>query len=321
MVLIIAILLLLLELIYFKIAYNCNIVDVPNVRSSHNSVTLRGGGIIFLFAPWLYALFFNFDYIFFLLGLTVVAIISFIDDIKPQSDRVRLVVQIAAMLLVFYQLGLLDCSKWWLVGMALIVCVGIANAYNFMDGINGMTGGYSLAVVIPLMVVNSQISFIDPHFLYVIALCLVIFCFFNFRKKAVCFAGDVGSFSIAFILIFLLGKVIVQTGDFTYIIFLALYGVDTVLTILHRVMLKENLGKAHRKHAYQIMSNELKMPHLMVSSIYMMMQLIISLGLLFIPVKGWIYDLCVLIILCALYIWFMRRYYYLHENYLQSKQK
>lgn len=314
------ILMVVLEIIYFRLANHFNIIDRPNDRSSHKHITLRGGGVVFLFSIWLYSFFFGFQYPWFLAGLTLVAIVSFIDDIRSLSDSVRLVAQFVSMFLVFYEFGILNWQSWWIVLIASIVCVGITNAYNFMDGINGITGGYSLAVVLPLIYVNSTDPFIDPDLLYVVGLSLLVFCFFNFRKQAKCFAGDVGSLSMAFIVVFLLGMLILKSGDFTYIMFLALYGVDAVLTICHRILLRENLGQAHRKHAYQLLANELKIPHVVVSLLYMIIQLIISFGLIFIPVNHWVYLICVLVILSISYLIFMKRYYHLHEEYLKSKQ-
>lgn len=316
---IIALLLFALELIYFKVADRFNIIDKPNLRSSHTSIVLRGGGIIFLLAVWIYAAFFGLTYPWFLLGLTLVGLVSFVDDIHSLSDSARLVVQFTAMFLMFYQFGILNWHDWWIVVIALIVSVGIINAYNFMDGINGITGGYSLAVLLPLIYLNSQIDFISMPFLYVVGLSLLVFCFFNFRKKAKCFAGDVGSITIAFILLFALGNLILTTGDFAYIVLLAVYGADSVLTICHRIQLHENLGEAHRKHAYQLMANELKMPHVTVSLIYMALQLAISFGMIFVPINHYIYLGAIILILAAAYVAFMKRNYHLHEEYLKSK--
>ena len=318
--------LVLAELVYFKIADKLNIIDKPNARSSHTKVVLRGGGIIFLFGAWLWAAFFGLQYPWFMIGLTLIAAISFIDDVRSLPDSVRLVVQFAAMFLMFYQLGILHWNLWWAVLIAWIVCVGVTNAYNFMDGINGITGGYSLAVLLPLMIVNgmgcSEISgFIDQRLLIVITMSVLVFCFFNFRKKAKCFAGDVGAIGMAFILIFSIGLLMVKTLDFSYIMFLAVYGVDSVLTIIHRILLHEHLGEAHRKHAYQIMANELKMPHVLVSSIYMLLQLLISLGLIFLPMNHYVYSAIVLVLLGVAYLLFMKKYYHLHEEYLKSIEK
>lgn len=314
-------LLVLLELAYFRVADRFNIIDKPNLRSSHTSITLRGGGIVFLFGAWLYAAFFGLDYGWFLLGLTLIGLVSFIDDIHSLPDSARLVVQFAAMFLMFYQFGILNWHDWWIVLVALIVCVGITNAYNFMDGINGITGGYSLAVLAPLIYLNAKHGFIAMPYLYITGLSLIVFCFFNFRKKAKCFAGDIGSITIAFILLFALGRLILQTGNFAYIIFLAVYGADSVLTICHRIQLHENLGEAHRKHAYQLMANELKMPHVEVSLIYMAVQLAISFGMIFCPINHYIYLVVTILVLMAAYLIFMKKNYHLHEAYLKSKQQ
>ncbi|MBD5184046.1 MAG: glycosyltransferase family 4 protein [Bacteroidales bacterium] len=315
--LIIFLLLILMELAYFRIADRFNIIDKPNQRSSHTSVTLRGGGIIFLFGAWLFYLFFGLQYSWFMLGLTLVGAVSFADDVKSLPDKWRLVVQFIAMFLMFEQFGILNLHDWWMVLVGLVVCVGIINAYNFMDGINGITGGYSIAVIVPLIYLNSRYDFISMDFLYVAGLSLLVFCFFNFRKKAKCFAGDVGSISIAFIVLFALGKLILTTGDFAYIVLLAVYGADTVLTICHRIQLHEKLGEAHRKHAFQIMANELKMPHVTVSSLYMALQLVISAGVIYLPINHYLYLGIVILLLAAGYLLFMKKYYHLHEEYLK----
>ncbi len=317
--LIILFLLVLLELAYFRVADRFSIIDRPNFRSSHSSIVLRGGGIIFLFGAWLFWILFGFQYTWFILGLSLVGLVSFVDDIRSLPDSVRLVVQFSAMGLMFYQFGILNLSDWWIVIVALIVSVGIINAYNFMDGINGITGGYSIAVLLPLIYLNNKTQFIEMSYLYVVGLSLLVFCYFNFRRNAKCFAGDVGSISIAFILLFALGQLMLKTQDFSYIIFLAIYGADAILTICHRIQLHENLGEAHRKHAYQLMANELKIPHVVVSLIYMVFQLIISAGLIFLPVNHYIYFGIVIVILVVAYLLFMKNNYHLHEEYLKSK--
>ena len=355
--------LLACELIYFKIADKCNIVDKPNERSSHSTVVLRGGGIIFLIGAWVWFIaqalgFFNpltsealnplTSYPWFLLGLTLVAGVSFIDDIHSLPDSVRLVVQFTAAALAFYQLGMLS-GEWFqtngvLVGgllilLALIVYVGATNVINFMDGINGITAGYALAVLLPLAAINcgsrgvqevadaslvSEGVFFDSSLVIVSILSVLVFCIFNFRPKgkAKCFAGDVGSIGIAFIMLFLIGKVIIATGDLTYLIFLLVYGVDGCLTICHRILLHENLGEAHRKHTYQLMANELKIGHVKISLFYMCLQLAISLAfVLCVPNTAWAhwaYLIGALLLLTVVYVLFMKKYFHLHEEYLAS---
>ena len=334
---IIFVLLLVAELVYFRIADKCNIIDKPNQRSSHTTIVLRGGGIIFLIGAWVWSLFFGFDYPWFLAGLTLVAGVSFVDDIRSLPDSVRLVAQFAAAAMAFYQLDILHWEMWWIVLVALIVYVGATNVINFMDGINGITAGYALAVLVPLGLLNTNYHelttnyssiissdgvFVDQSLIVATIIAAVVFCIFNFRPKgkAKCFAGDIGSIGIAFIMLFLLGNVIIKTGDITWLIFLLVYGVDGCLTIVHRIMLHENLGEAHRKHAYQIMANELKIGHVKVTLLYMAMQLAVSLGFIYLcpntALCHWMYFVGALAVLAVAYVLFMKKYYHLHEEYL-----
>ncbi|MCE8567582.1 glycosyltransferase family 4 protein [Bacteroides fragilis] len=311
--LMILVLLFLVELLYFRIADKCNIIDKPNERSSHTRITLRGGGIIFYLGALVYFLTNHFEYPWFILALTLITFISFVDDIRSTSQGLRLVFHFTAMALMFYQWGLFSLP-WWTVFVALIVCTGIINAYNFMDGINGITGGYSLIVLLALAFVNMQmVHFVEGYLIYTMLCAVLVFNLFNFRKKAKCFAGDVGSVSIAFVVLFLIGKLIIRTGDFSWIVLLAVYGVDSVLTIIHRLMLHENIGLPHRKHLYQLMANELKIPHVVVSLIYMMSQAVIIVGYLLIPGNGYCYLMGVIIVLSVVYVLFMKKYFHLHQ--------
>lgn len=298
----ILLILLIVELVYFQIAKKYGIIDKPNERSSHSSIVLRGGGIIFVFGVLIWELatlsgLFGSSqplYPWFLLAVVLAAGISFVDDIHSLPDSVRLVVQFAAMGLLILQLflsangeALLGDSNLLInivfVIVALVVCVGATNIYNFMDGINGITAGYSVAALLPLCLINQKVGFISDSLLVVVLLSVIVFAYFNFRPrgKAKCFAGDVGSVGMAFILLFAIGMLIVATEDVTWLIFLLVYGVDGCLTIVHRFMLHEHLGEAHRKHAYQIMANELKMSHPVVAFIYTGLQLVISLGFIY----------------------------------------
>ena len=311
--LVILVLLFLAELFYFKLADKCNIIDKPNERSSHTKVTLRGGGIIFYFGALAYFLTNHWEYPWFMVALTLITFISFVDDIRSTSQGLRLVFHFSAMALMFYQWGLFSLSWWWII-IALIVCTGIINAYNFMDGINGITGGYSLVVLVALAYINSEITtFVEPALINTVLCSVLVFCFFNFRKKAKCFAGDVGSVSIAFILLFLIGKLILTTGDFSWIILLSVYGVDSVLTIIHRLMLHENIGLPHRKHMYQLMANELKIPHVVVALIYMVAQAVIIMGYISCQSYGYTFLLCMVLLLGIVYICFMKKFFALHQ--------
>lgn len=337
---IIFVVLLALELCYFKIADKCNIIDKPNERSSHSTIVLRGGGIIFILSifTWtgLQMVVGNdlevMNHLPFLIGLFLIAGVSFIDDIRSLPDSIRLVVQFVSYGLMFYNLDFLQWSMWWVVILALIISVGATNIINFMDGINGMTAGYSLAVLIPLALLNSQLAiqnsqFVTTSLLITVILGILVFSAFNFRSrgKAKCFAGDVGSIGIAFIMLFVIGKLVIQTQDITYLIFLLVYGVDGCLTICHRIMLHEELGEAHRKHAYQLMANELKMGHMKVVYLYMTLQLAISLGFIYVcpntVFAHWMYLSICVCVLCVAYIVFQKKFYHLHEEYLMSLKK
>lgn len=321
---IIFIILLALEVVYFRIADRCNIIDKPNERSSHSTIVLRGGGIIFMLGLWIWAAFYGFGYPWFVVAVTLIAGVSFVDDIRSLPDSVRLVAQFVAMGLMFYQMDMLHWEMWWVVILALIVSVGATNIINFMDGINGITGGYALASLIPIYILNREMDFVEESLVVTVILADVVFCLFNFRPKgkAKCFAGDVGSIGIAFILLFMIGQLIMKTGNLTYLVFLLVYGVDGCLTIIHRIMLHENLGEAHRKHAYQLMANELKIGHVKVSLLYMGLQLLVSLGFVFIVpdtvFAHWIYFIGAIIVLAIAYVMFIKKYYHLHQAYLDE---
>ena len=281
LLLILLISLFLSEILYFNIAKKYKIIDKPNERSLHDQVTIRGGGIVFLLSAWLYFIYSNFQYFAFTLGLSVVTIISFLDDIFTLSNRYRLPFQFLAIILILFELHFFSNPVWMWVGV-LIIGVGIINAYNFMDGINGMTGGYSTIVMLTFWFVNNYyVNFIENDFLIFTIISLMVFNYFNFRTNARCFAGDVGSISMAVIILFLLLKLILQEQNLIYILFLSVYGVDSVLTIIHRLYLKENIFKAHRLHLFQVIVHNLKVPHLLVSSIYMLIQGIICYIVIF----------------------------------------
>ena len=332
---IIAAILLAAELLYFRIADKCNIIDKPNQRSSHSTIVLRGGGIIFTLSMIAWAVLMLAQgkdiapYLPFLIGLAMIAGISFVDDIHSLPDSVRLVVQFTAILLMFWSMGLYTASGSWLwtvamAAVALFFCVGATNIINFMDGINGITAGYAFAMLLPMLLLNRDLGFVEESYLIVAIIGVLVFSIFNFRPKgkAKCFAGDVGSIGIAFIILFALGRLMLATKDVTWIVFFLVYGVDGSMTIFHRIMLHENLGQAHRKHAYQLMANELGMSHVTVSLIYMIMQLVISLGFIYLCpntlLAHWVYLLSAAAVLTIAYVLFMKKYYHLHEEYLQS---
>jgi len=302
---IVLVLLLTAELKYFQIADRFNIIDKPNERSSHNYITIRGGGIIWWVAALLFLLFhFSSLGLWFFAGITLIAGVSFVDDIVSLGQRVRLLFHLLAMSCAFYLAGVFGIYPWWAIVIGYIVFIGIVNAYNFMDGINGITGLYSIAVLASLQYVNLTYgSFVHPDLIWYPMLASVVFLFFNFRKRARCFAGDVGSVAIAFWIVTLLLLLIVKTENLIWLGFLMVYGVDAVMTIVHRLYMKQNIMEAHRLHFYQILVNEKKMPHRVVSVIYFGVQLFCS-GLIIqlYPLMGWGIFVILLLLLMGLYI-------------------
>jgi len=302
MCLILFVFLFFIMLLYFRIADHFNIIDKPNERSSHTKTTIRGGGIIFLVAIIISGIL-DQQYLIPMIGASIIGIISFVDDRITLSSRIRVLFHLAAVTLMFYFLPLFGILSWWAIVMLYILVIGIINAYNFMDGINGITGLYSLVVLGGLQYVNLyQSSFAAPDVIWFPIISCVVFLYFNFRKKAKCFAGDVGSVTMAFWIIMLLLQLIIKTNNYAYILFLAVYGVDAVLTITHRLILKQNIFEAHRLHFYQILANDQKIPHLIVSSIYGLVQLLIIALIVLVEMNFYVLGLIVLIPLILVYL-------------------
>lgn len=299
------ILLFVIELLYFKIADKFNIIDKPNQRSSHSKITLRGGGIIFYIAVLIFFIQSGFSYPWFMLGLTLMATISFLDDILEISTRLRLAIHFTSVLLLAFQMGIFS-PPWYYIIVTFVIVVGVINAYNFMDGINGITALYSLVVCGLLYYVNRTVQFIEHDFLIYTLLGILVFAFFNFRNKAKCFAGDVGSVGIAYILLFALGTLIFKTGEFIYILFLAVYGVDAVWSIVRRLYLGENIMEGHRTHLYQYLANEAGYNRLLISGMYGALQLMLGIAVIyFAQFDGkikWLFAVLILLSLSAVYL-------------------
>lgn len=267
-------------LLYFRIANRFHIIDEPNHRSSHQHLTIRGGGIIFPLAILIHILFEGLSYPFFTLGLVFISVISFYDDLYPLSSIVRLFGHLIAVSFLFIDTSLTGQSIW-IILISYILVIGTVNAYNFMDGINGIIVTNSLVTILTLCVINQFIiNFILLDWLIVVGLALLIFGIFNFRAKAICFAGDVGSVSMAFILIFFILVLVLKSQEVKYIGLFLGFGLDTVTTIIFRIIRGENLLIAHRSHFYQFLVNSRSWPHTIVSLVYGALQLVTNIFIL-----------------------------------------
>lgn len=276
---IVFILLFAFEIAYFGIADKYNIIDKPNERSSHSTITLRGGGIIIWFAALIYfALNVSNSYLFFI-GITIVGLVSFADDISELPNRIRILAQFVALSLIFFNIGFYEINIFLII-IGYIFAIGIINAYNFMDGINGMTGLYSIVFFLSTWYISSNEivnSFhVNDNFFIFPILANIVFLFFNFRKRAKCFAGDVGSITTAFWVIYILFLLILKSESLIWILLLVIYGADTVGTIIHRLYLRQNIFKAHRLHFFQKLANEGGVDQRIVSFGYSFVQLILS---------------------------------------------
>jgi len=267
------ILLFLLINVYFKIAERFKIIDKPNERSSHVIPTIRGGGIVFFFAIVLSCVYTEIQFPYFLLATVIICVISLLDDIYDISWKLRFSIQLLVVLLLLYQIGFFNNNVNILVIVAIIIfTIGVLNAYNFMDGINGMNGLYSLSILIP-MYFNYKLFIVDKVYFEFLIISILIFGIYNFRKKARCFSGDIGSMGISIFICFNLLYLFNQQNNISVVLLLLLYGIDSILTIVQRIYNKENVFKAHRMHLYQLLCNEMKIPHLTVSMMYFIIQI------------------------------------------------
>lgn len=310
-------LLMTLMLLYFKVADYFNIIDKPNQRSSHTEITLRGGGIVFWFSALLYFAQHIQNNYFFFTGITLVSLVSFWDDIQSLSNKIRISIHFLAITLIFYDLDIFNSISFLGILLAYIVAVGLINVYNFMDGINGITGLYTLVVMGSLLYVNKNIQlFTDGNFIKYAMIASLVFLFFNYRGKAKCFAGDVGSIAIAFWVIYLVLKLILATNSVIWFLFLAIYGADAICTILHRLYLKQNIFEAHRLHLYQVLSNEYKIQHRLVSLYYALAQILVSVLVVFLYHK--VQDVLIFaIIIPPLLLIYTLKFYLLRKSDLK----
>lgn len=317
----ITIFLLFCLLVYFSVAKKFKIIDKPNERSSHSKITIRGGGIIYPISLicFLIILLINdsdgqINYWLFGLGLLVISIISFIDDVMMLSPRVRIVFHFLCVTLLMFAVDVFSLPVWVVI-LYYIFIIGILNAYNFMDGINGITGLYSLVALGTLYFVNQESKIVAEDFIIFPILASLVFLFFNFRKKAKCFAGDIGSFSISFWIITLIAGFIIYTENYKYLLLLTVYGVDSVLTILERLKLRENIFDAHRRHLYQLLVNEKQQSHLLISFFYAIIQLAINYVLISTDWSFGKYFVTIVIPLVIIYVIFKL---YLKKSFTQN---
>ncbi len=217
-------------------------------------------------------------------GLLILCVVSGWDDFRALPVFPRIAAQLLAVGLLFWQfaptLGSVDV-QWWNIAIAAIFAIGFLNMWNFMDGINGITGWMTLATLLPAM------SLCEFHYIQwgigaTIIPPTIAFLGFNCRRKAACYAGDIGAISIAYILLFVWGSNLSQlwnVGEPAWwsVVFFAVYLVDAGWTIVLRLKRRENIFKPHLNHAYQHLCHRLGWNPVVVSVLFAATQLSVSL--------------------------------------------
>jgi len=290
--------LLLVGLIYYRLAKKFNIVDKPNQRSSHSEVTVRGGGIIFPLAIIFWWVVFGFSHSWMVFGLVLISSVSFLDDIYSLSRKLRFGTQFIALSMSFYDLGVFDKQPLWSLPILYFIALGIINAINFMDGINGITGLYHLVFFGSILAVNQYFPIFEVEMIQYIILGILVFLIFNLRKRAFMFAGDIGSISLAYLVIYFLTQWYLAAENWTIILFLIVYGMDSFLTLGQRLLKRENVTQPHRAHLYQLLVNQLKTGHVTIAIGFAVAQFLVNF-LLFILPDGYPSDLVAGITLIA----------------------
>lgn len=316
---------IIFTLMYIRIAHFYKIYDHPVGRSSHLNRTITGFGVFVLFGLLLYSVAFPYTLkSFFIIGLLMISTISYIDDLVFVKHFIRLVFQIFALILMAIELPfnyMMDFEKIPLIIAIVILGIGVLNAFNFMDGINGMLGLTNLVILLSFLWLNSNsvdiqgnpISFIRNEFLYTYIIGVSIFLGLNLRRKAIVFAGDTGSIALAFIVLYLMLNLIFKTGNYAYFLLFSVFGIDAGLTVIFKLLLRENIFVPHRDFLFKKLVHVGKYKHVNISIIYASLQALINVIVIALPLQGRLSaQLSILFIftitLCAVYIFIRNKY-------------
>jgi UDP-N-acetylmuramyl pentapeptide phosphotransferase/UDP-N-acetylglucosamine-1-phosphate transferase len=249
-----------------------NVVDWPNRRSSHTIPTARGGGIAILAAIWLGNLCQsdlrgNAGILFLLAAATILAAASFIDDMRSLSALSRFALQAALSLSTLFCLGILDLRHAGIVSFGLppgIVAAlfflwicGYTNAFNFMDGINGIAASQAIITGLGTGIIG-RLALGAWHpapvlLSFIIAGAALGFLPYNFPRPRM-FMGDVGSAPLGFLLAALAVWIARDADYWSVFALLALHAnfvLDTGITLARRIFTRQRWHEAHRDHFYQ----------------------------------------------------------------------
>lgn len=210
-------------------------------------------------------------------GWILCGLSGLLDDWVKVKPVYRLVLQLAALYLMLLGFDVAGIGLWACM-LILFLAVAWVNAFNFMDGINGMLAINTAVSLLTFWRLPELGEYRDA--MLFVGTGVLVFGFFNVRINARVFAGDVGSMTGAFFLGALMCYAILVTGEISYLLFFSVYGIDTAGTIILRLLNRENIFTPHRTHLYQLLANEHRVPHLLVSGGYAGVQLGINLFML-----------------------------------------
>ncbi len=230
-----------------SVAVKKAILDIPNHRSSHTLPTPRGGGVAIVVSfyaglLWLFVTGAVEERLFYLLLTAVpIAVTGFIDDIISLSAKVRLLVQVAAACGTLFMLGITG----YLFFPALFMIVWFTNLFNFLDGTDGYVASEALFVSIAGFLLFHEGS------LLLIAASVLGFLPFNWQRASI-FMGDVGSTFLGFITALFILHTSSSLGDLLLWALMTLpFWFDATYTLLRRLLQREQITEAHRKHLFQ----------------------------------------------------------------------
>lgn len=248
------------------------LLDIPNERSSHTRPTPRGGGlIIVLICLSFYVLYTNFaagDFVWqYFVGALLIAVISWLDDLYSISSLWRILIHAAAAFLIVQTLNetsFLESSRHEtdsirIAGLcaAFLWTVWLTNAYNFMDGIDGIAGAQAACAGVGWLFIGKFLHLETVGiFGGALAVSALGFLIFN-RHPAKVFMGDVGSafLGFSFAALPLMAAKKTSGGLFSWLFIGAalvwLFFFDTAITLFRRILKRENFWQAHRTHVYQ----------------------------------------------------------------------
>lgn len=287
---------------YILVANKIGIIDQPNLRSSHDKPTVRGAGIIIPLSVLLWGILFFENSWLIVISIILIGIIGFIDDIYEIKQLPKFIVQSISVSILVYHFDI-HLMSLFLALMIFVLITGWLNAFNFMDGINGISALYALSVIIGIGLFRNYVTQIPISLLNVVIVAILLFSFVNVRSKALAFAGDVGSLTLGLLLSYFIVDMVLSSGKLEFILLVAVYGVDSVATIIYRIIKGENIFTAHRSHLYQLLANKLQTNHVLISLIYATTQLLIIFGLSYLPSSlTLIYSIAILMSLSISYI-------------------